>query len=485
MTGLRSNDQIFSTTQFRRLTDQQCQKLYWACLEILERTGVRLYDQEALDLLKKAGVPATDGNRVRIPSNLVEKARVTAPERVTLYDRHGNPVMPVEGHRSFFGPGSDCLNIIDHRTGERRQPVLQDVKDAVTVADALPHVDFVMCMFLPSDIPQEIADRYQMEAMLSHTTKPIVFVTTEFSGCDDAVEMAEAVVGGPEQLRRNPISVCYINVTTGLRHNQEALQKLLYLAGKGLPMIYAPSAQGGVTAPVTPAGALAMVQAGSLVGLVLSQLKREGAPFITHGWGGDMLDMQTTVMPYVDPDKRALEADLVHFLGLPMFTIAGCSDSKVMDQQAGIEAALSLIIDALDGGHIVHDLGYLESGMTGSLAQLVICDEILSWLGHFVRGLEINDETLALDLIDEVGPDGQFLDSDHTLQHFRELWYPSLFDRNNFDGWLAKGGTTLTERAAKRVETILAEHKPEPLPDDVAQAVHAVVERAEATNNRP
>jgi trimethylamine--corrinoid protein Co-methyltransferase len=118
--------------------------------------------------------------------------------------------------------------------------------------------------------------------------------------------------------------------------------------------------------------------------------------------------------------------------------------------------------------------------MTGSLAQLVICDEILSWLGHFVRGLEINDETLALDLIDEVGPDGQFLDSDHTLQHFRELWYPSLFDRNNYDGWLAKGGTTLAERAAKRVEAILAEHKPEPLPDDVAQAVHAVVERAEA-----
>jgi trimethylamine--corrinoid protein Co-methyltransferase len=138
MTGLRSNDQVFSTTQFRRLSDQQCQKLYWACLEILERTGVRLYDQEALDLLKKAGVPATDGNRVRIPSGLVEKAFSTVPKRVTLCDRHGNRVMPVEGHRSFFGPGSDCLNIIDHRTGERRQPVLQDVVDAMTVADALP-----------------------------------------------------------------------------------------------------------------------------------------------------------------------------------------------------------------------------------------------------------------------------------------------------------------------------------------------------------
>jgi trimethylamine--corrinoid protein Co-methyltransferase len=479
MTRLRSNDQVFSTTQFRRLSDQQCQKLYWACLEILERTGVRLYNQGALDLLKKAGVSATDGNRVRIPSGLVEKARGTAPKRVTLCDRHGNRVMPAEGNRSFFGTGSDCLNIIDHRTGERRKPVLQDIADAMTVADALPNIDFVMCMFLPTDVPQETADRYQLEAMLNYTTKPIMYVTTEFSGCVDAVEMAEAVVGGPQAMRQNPLAACYINVTTGLRHNEEALQKLLYLSGKGLPFAYVPSTQGGVTAPVTLAGAMAVAQAGALAGLVLSQLKREGAPFIMPGWGGNMLDMRTTVQPYADPDKRAMAPDFVHYLGLPMFALAGCSDSKLVDQQAGIEAALTLMTDALCGGNIVHDLGYLESGLTGSLVQLLICDEVLSWLDHFVRGVEVNDETLALDLIDEVGPDGQFLDSDHTLQHFRERWYPNLFDRNNYDGWLAKGGQSLAERAAERVASILAEHKPEPLPDDVAQAVHAVVERAE------
>ena len=342
------------------------------------------------------------------------------------------------------------------------------------------HIDFVMSMFLPADVPQPVADRYQMEAMLNHTSKPVIFVTTEFSGCVDAVEMAEVVAGGPQALQRNPMVACYINVTTGLRHNQEALQKLLYLADKGLPAMYVPSAQGGVTAPVTTAGALAVSQTGALVGLVLSQLKREGAPFIMPGWGGNMLDMKTTVQPYADPDKRALAADFVHFLGLPMFALAGCSDSKVVDQQAGIEAALTLMTDALCGGNIVHDLGYLESGLSGSLAQLVICDEILSWLEHFVRGVEINDETLALDLIDEVGPDGQFLDSGHTLEHFRERWYPSLFERGNYAKWLAKGGQTLGQRAAERVDTILAGHKPEPLSEDVARAVHAIVERAEA-----
>ena len=388
---MKSNTVSLDTPHFRRLSDDQNQKLYWACLEVLERTGVRLYEQEALDLLKKAGVTASDGNRVRIPAGLVEKARMTAPNKLTLYNRNGQAAMPVYGYRSFYGPGSDCLSIIDHRTGERRDPILQDNVEAMIVADALENIDFVMCMFLPSDVPQHVADRYQMATMLRYTTKPIFYVTTDFAGCVDVVAMTETVVGGADALRRKPLADCYVNVTTGLIHNQEALQKLLFLAGKGLPFAYVPSTQGGVTAPVTPAGALIVSQAGALVGLVLSQLKREGTPFIMPGWGGNMLDMQTTVQPYADPDKRAMAPDFVHYLDLPMFALAGCSESKVVDQQAAIEAALTLMSDALCGSHIIHDLGYLESGLTGSLAQLVICDEILSWLSHFVTGVDVSD----------------------------------------------------------------------------------------------
>ena len=476
---MRSNYCTLGAAQFQRVSDDQNERLFWACLEVLERTGVRLFHEEALDLLRKAGIPVEDGNRVRIPSWLVEKALATAPKRLTLYDRQGKPVMPVSGYRSFFGPGSDCLHVIDHRTGERREAQLRDVVDAMIVADALPNVDFVMCMFLPHDVSQAVVDRYQMEAMVRHTTKPLFFVTTEFSGCEDAVAMAEAVAGGAEALRQRPRAACYVNVTTGLIHNREALQKLLYLAEKRVPAAYVPSTQGGVTAPVTPAGALVVSQAGALVGLVLSQLQREGAPFIMPGWGGNMLDMRTTVQPYADPDKRALAPDFVHYLGLPMFALAGCSEAKVVDQQAAAEAALTLMTDALCGAHIVHDLGYLESGLTGSLAQLVICDEILSWLQHFTRGVDVSDEALALDLIDEIGPDGNFLESDHTYAHFRERWYPRLFERDNYEGWLATGGRSLGERAAERVEAILSEHRPEPLPDDVARQVRAIRQRAE------
>ena len=160
MANIRTNDSTSLSTQFRRLSDEQCQKIHWASLEVLERTGVRLCEQEALDLIKKAGAHVSDGNLVRIPPGLIEKAFTTVPKRVVLCDRHGNRVMPVEGHRSFYGPGSDCLNIIDHRTGERRQPVLQDIVEGMIVADALPHIDFVMSMVFPVDVPQVVADRF-------------------------------------------------------------------------------------------------------------------------------------------------------------------------------------------------------------------------------------------------------------------------------------------------------------------------------------
>ena len=284
MANVRVNDRSFSSVQFGRLSPEQCERIHNASLEILARTGVRLYDQEALDLLKKAGAFISDGNRVRIPAGLVEKAFSTVPKRVTLYDRHGEPTLYLEGYRCYYGTGSDCLYIRDHRTGERRDPVLQDVAAAMTVCDALPNVDFVMSMFTPSDVAPHVFDRYAMEAMLNHTTKPIVFVNNAFSGCPDAAEMAEAVVGGATALRQKPLVACYINVASALRHNGEALQKLLYLAEKGLPALYIPVVTGGIGGPITPAGSQAMSGAAVLTGLVLSQLKREGTPLIMPGF---------------------------------------------------------------------------------------------------------------------------------------------------------------------------------------------------------
>lgn len=356
---------------------------------------------------------------------------------------------------------------------------MKDVIDGITVCDALPHIDFVMSMFLPEDVEVMVSDRYQMEVMLNSTTKPIVYVTNEFSGCVDAVDMAEVVAGGADPLRLRPTAACYINVTTGLQHNEEALQKLLFLAEKGLPALYIPVALGGVTGPVTSAGTIALVNAGVLVGLVLSQLKREGAPFITSAMSGNALDMRTMVQPYCQPSPLGIPHALAHHYNLPMFGLGGCTDAKIVDQQAAAEAALTLMAETLGGANLIHDLAYMESGLCGSLAQLAICNEMVGWIEAMMTPFEINEDTLALDLIDEVGPDGSFLDSDHTLNHFRDLYYPGVFERGNYDQWMEAGGLSLGERAAKMVDTILEEHQPEPLPDDVQKELKAIVRRAE------
>lgn len=464
--------------RYSRLTDEQFQLVHAASLEILERIGVRVDLGEALELLKHAGARVED-NLVRLPPRLVEQALQTAPKQVTLFNRHGEPVMPLDGDRCFFGPGSDCLNIIDHRTGERRKPVMQDVVEGMILCDALPNIDFVMSMFLPADVDQTIADTYQAEVMLSHTTKPIILVSYGASGLRNAVEMAEVVVGGPEALRAHPLLTCYINVVSGAVHNDECLEKLLYLAEKGLPSIYIPGSNAGVTSPISMPGAVALDMAGGLLGLVLSQLKREGTPYILSAMDPAALDMRTSVSPYAYAERGIIRSVSQRY-GLPTFALSGCSDSKVVDQQAAAEAALTMMAEVLMGGNIVHDLGYLESGLTFSFAQLAICDQMANWVKAFFSPVEVNDETLALNVITEVGPGGQYLKHKHTRAHFREHWYPDLFERGNYTDWTQKGSQTLGERAATRVQKILDEHHPQPLPDAVRARLRQIVQQAAA-----
>jgi trimethylamine--corrinoid protein Co-methyltransferase len=383
--------------------------------------------------------------------------------------------MPLERNNVFYGPGSDCPNILDHRTGVRRRGTLQDIVDGIRLCDALPNLDFLMSICIASDQDQETADRHQMRAMLMNSTKPILFVTTEFEGCVDAVAMAEAVAGGEEALRSNPIAACYINVATPLRHNAEALQKLLFMAEKGLPTTYTPVVLRGINGPVTAAGALALANAGELAGLVLAQLKRQGTPVILSGGTNDMLDMRTLGDVYAAPENRVMCVEMAHYYGLPVFGLGGASDSKVPDEQAAAEAAFSLLLESLAGSHLVHDVGYLESGLCNSYEQIVICDELINFVKRFMEGLEVSEETLALDMIDEVGPHGDFLGTKHTVEHFKEDWYPHLLDRKNFEGWAAEGGNTLRQRARVRVDEILADHRPEPLPADVQRKIDEIV----------
>ncbi len=460
-----------------RLSEKQARDLHNASLEILESIGVELEYEGAVNLLKKAGATVLENGLVRIPHQMVEQALATVPKEFTLYNRLGEPAMLLSGDRFYFGPGSDCLNIIDHRTGERRKPVLQDVAEGIRLCDALPNIDFVMSMVLPTDVNQAIADTYQMEVILENTIKPIIVVSYETRGLVDAVEMAEAVVGGPKALAEKPILTCYINVISGTVHNQDGLRKLFYLSEKGLPVLYIPGSNAGMTSPATMAGAVALDNAGALAGLTLTQLVNPGTPVIWSAMDSASLDMRTMVSPYAYPERGIMRA-MARYYNLPAFALAGGTDAKIVDQQAAAEAALTLLADVMMGGNIIHDLGYLESGLTFSFAQLVITTEIVDWIKAFQREIEVSEETLALDVVREVGVHGQFLAHPHTRQHYRKIWYPDLFERGYYTDWEAQGSLSLAERAAKRVQDILDKHTVEPLPNDVKKKLKEIVQRA-------
>jgi trimethylamine--corrinoid protein Co-methyltransferase len=231
------------------------------------------------------------------------------------------------------------------------------------------------------------------------------------------------------------------------------------------------------------AGTLIVDLAECLSGLVAAQLKREGAPYITGGVISNM-DMATTQYCYGSPEFNILHAaltELIHYNNLPSFGTAGCTDAKVVDQQAAAEVALNILMAALSGANLIHDLGFMEAAISGSLDLIVLDDEIIGMVKRMMRGIDVNEETKALDIIKTVGPGGHFLGEEHTFKYFKsESWFPTLMNRQRYQQWSAEGSQTLGERLNQRVKQILAEHKPEPLPETVKAKIKDAVDAAEA-----
>ncbi len=473
------NPDLTAVPQLQMLGQAHCQAIHRATLEILHRTGVQVDHAEAVSLLRDAGAHVDDDNRVCIPPELVDWALQEAPRRIGLCRRGSDEtVVRLEAGRVNFGPGSDCLHYLDPRTGATRDFTAADVADCMRLCDALPQIDFVMSMGIPADLGSANAYRQQFALMLRHTQKPIVFVADTRADCEAIVAMAAAPAGGLEALRAHPTLLLYSEPTTPLRHSQTATDKLLYMAEQALPVVHSPAPMMGGTAPVTLAGGLALGNAEALSSLLIHQLKRRGAPFV-YGSGLHHLDMRTAISVYGAPEfqlARVAVAEMGRFYGLPTWGYAGHSDGQVMDEQAASDATFSVLVALLSGTNLVHDVGYLEAGLTTSPEMIVFTDEVISMMRRFTAGFGLDADSLALGLIDDVGPGGEFLSSEHTLEHFREFWQPALFDRQRADDWREAGSKRLGERLREKTLALLDTHQPEPLPASVAMEI----ERLEA-----
>ena len=472
---------VHQTPSFRVLGEDQLYQIHLSVLEVLERTGIVVQHEEAAQLLKKAGC-RFDGNLARYPGGLVERCLDSAPSRIVMYDRNKKPAMHLESTRIHFGMGSDTVYSYDPDTGGMKKSEARDVANAARVADACPNIDYLMSLGIVHDVPQTVNDLVQFQQMAENSTKPICFTAHHRRNLRAIIDMAAAVAGGLEALQAEPFIIHYSEPNSPLMLTETALDKLLLCSELAIPLLFTPGSMTGGTAPATRAGALVISVAESLAGLVVHQLKNPGAPIISGG-NSMVMDLMTTICSYGAPEFQLVIAgysELFHYYKLPVWGFAGCSDAHLLDEQAAIEATFSIMMNAMAGTNLIHDVGYLSSGLTGSCEMIVMSDEIIGMVKRMLRGIPVDADSLATEAIHRVGPGGHFLMDEHTLKHMRsEFWRPRLLNRDPLETWQNKGSKPLRERLNERVREILADHAAEPLKDEVRSRLSEIIAQRE------
>jgi trimethylamine--corrinoid protein Co-methyltransferase len=451
-------------------------------IEILEKIGVFVENDEAIELLSGAGARVDkEQGRVMIPGPIVEKALETAPSRVLVYDRHGEPVMDLGGDRVHFNPGSAALRIYDHEQKRARTPVTADLVRFASLIDALPNYAAQSTGVVPGDVPEEIADRYRVYVGLQYSVKPIVTGTFKVDAFRVMHEMLAAVAGDQDALAEKPIAIFDCCPSPPLKWSDLTCQALIDCARTGLPAELVSMPLTGATSPVTLAGAVTQHAAECLSGVVIHQLARAGAPII-YGGSPACFDMRKGTTPMGAIETMMIDgayAEIGKYLGLPTHAYMALSDAKLVDYQAGMETAMGAVVAALSGINNVSGPGMLDFESCQSLEKLVLDHEIVGMALRLTRGIELRGDKLALPLIETALDKKEFLSLPHTAKWYREeAYFPNpVIDRSTLEEWEGSGGLDAASRAAARVEKLLGEHSPEPLDEALRKHITELMER--------
>jgi trimethylamine--corrinoid protein Co-methyltransferase len=454
-----------------------------AAFRVLERTGCLVQHEGALKLLKNAGC-RTDGNRVWIPAWLIQKALVTAPKQAVVYDREGKPALNLSARsgEAHFVAGLENQYRIDIDTGEKRPTVKEDVRNVGKVIQESPNIDVACGLASINDCTEALADAYELRMLLETTTKPILVWNFSESSFRTQIELCAAVAGGMDKFLEKPFILAGGASSPPLSHSQEALGKMLYMFELGLPSPYIAGTMMGATAPVSIAGALVTGLADIFTGLVLSQVKNEGTPFFPAMFV-DMFDMRAAMLAMSSPEFSlggAAVSDLMRYVNLPFAVHLGCTDSPVFDQQAAFDIGTQLYTGLLSGANLNFFAGYLETAMSSSIETLLFCDEAIGYYKYIVSGVEVTPETLAEDVIDKVGPAGDYLGQKHTREHFKDHWMPSSIARTSYENWQAAGAKDLKSRYSDKAREIIAKEPEKPLAPELLAELDGILEKAEA-----
>lgn len=444
--------------QLRVLDDAGCRNIHRAVLDILLKTGIDLQDEDTRRRLMDTGCRERANGFVSFPETVVERALAALPRRVMLYDRGGRPVVDTASPVPRFCPGVNCIDVLDHRTGEIRPCLLEDIARTARVCEGLEHMDMAANLGNPGDLPPEEQALASVRTLVEHSQKPVAFI-----GHDDAEvrriwKFLAGEAGGWPALADRPFGLELTGPTSPLTLKGEACRRLRFAAERRLPVVNYPALFPGINGPMTLAGAVAQSSAEMLAGVVVHQTAQPGAPLIS-GSAVIPLDMRTVTLSYGSPEyllAGLASADYLCYLGVPAWIGAGCSDAHLLDGQAYSEAAAGIFTTIFSGARLIHNLGFLSSGKTGSLELLVWCNELAGMAKRMARGVDVDAETLAVGVTLAAGESGDFLKHPHTKTHVRqEMWVPTLMQRFSQGTWRDRGATDARERIRGRLAELL------------------------------
>jgi trimethylamine--corrinoid protein Co-methyltransferase len=467
----------------RFLTNDQAREIHVASLEILETVGMHCPSARISEIFKNAGawVDAKE-QRIRIPQALVEESLKKAPREIVFCGRnHDNDIL-LEDSRVYFGMGGTPVPYIrDIETGEMRRPTKEDMNQATRLGDGLPNMKFLMTIAGAYDVPYEVEYIHEFEALFNNTEKPILYSTPGAFAAQKVLEMASTIVGGREELRKRPILTLYTETVSPLSFSV-VNENMIEFAKAGVPVSNGPMPMCGASGPMTMVGTAVQSNAESLAAITLCQLVNPHTPVIYTGWVC-AIDPRTSRCAYGAPEfamgTSIFNTTMGRYYDIPTYGFGGCSDSKLPDAQAGAEVMMNGMCAALGGTNLIHDCGYLAGGSIGSMEMAVVCNEIIGMISRIVRGVKVDEDTLAVDVIKNVGPGGHYMSQKHTLNHVREMYTPSLFDRESEVTWTKAGKKDIREMARMKAKQILKEHVPTPLPKDVQLRLKEIVKEAE------
>jgi len=472
---------------FRVFSEEALDAIHSASLEVLEKTGVKIvHGERILKMLKDNGCTVDfEKGLVRFPSYVVEEAVKKTRKTFVMSGRNPKYDCKLDGRHIYFITSTETTSMVDLKTQEWRPSTMDDLEKLTRVTDALGSYAAGGHLTTSLDKPPHVRCLYDYVAALNNIEKPCewsVYPPELASRLTDyQLEIVTAVAGSEKKLKERPLGQGGFCTESPLKFEGRYVETTLRLAKLGFPCWIASMPLGGATAPVTPAGNLVITNAEILSSVCTIQLACPGASMSVFYLMGN-LDMKTGLLGQ-GPEESLLYAGAVEvakYYGFRVTVIGFNSSSKISGAQTSYQKAMSTLLPVLAGADVVYGAGELGGGMAASFEELVIDDEICRAVLKAVQGIEINDETLAVDVIDKVGPGGHYLAEKHTLNHFKDvLFFPELTDRNSYDAWKKAGGKSMVKRAREKAEEILEEHWPTPLDKDVQKEISEVIRKAE------